>query len=455
MKILEKLLDEKSDVSLSFFWQIIGPLFVLCTFALAPHDPLVFCVGALGLFFSAKYQMKGFIASLFFLGLVAIGQHGVLKERHLWFFGLELSYAVAFFITAMNAGQYHSFIESFFSQIETKNSSISNLEDEFTKSRSDATKQQVFLQEKIDALQKQVEETLSEHASLLILNEVLRKTSSRHLAENSLVREELLDAQSSIYFRQLEKEEMERELCRLRNERAVVLENRELAEELNQIRVDREQTHMINETLARLHAKESLKAQSVLDQFSSIHLEKQKVDAQLEEMKSQLIRAIEERDQYQTSMQSMYAAQDALKEQLKEVECKPSIDLSQYVPKETVDALEKKMNDFIKVELLYKQLKTQFAEKNEVLHKTRSELFHKDNSLQALQIELEKSQITANEVPPKIIHELSQLESEVANLSQENEELQNLVTVLSNPASLEPFKRKKKVKLNPDQEYLF
>lgn len=462
MKILDEILDDKNGVSLALFWQIIGPLFVLCTFALDPHNLVVFLVGAFGLFFSSKYQMKGFAASLVMIGCVAIGDHIFAKGHHLWFLGIESSYAVAFFITAMNADLHQHFIRSLFSQIETKNSSIVNLEDEFTKSRADETKQQVFLQEKIEALQKQIEETLSEQSSLLILNEVLRKTTSRNLSDSESLRDELFGLQCRFNAEHLEKEEIAKELFRLKNESFLIQENLEIKEELNAVRCDKEQTYLINETLAKLHAKEHLRAEAFQEEMRVYSQEKEEIQAQLSSLQDRLEKEEEERKKYQLLQKSLEAVEldrIFLKEQLElKLEQKQevlAVDLSQYIAKEVYDVLEGKVKKLSEMELLYRQLKLQFAEKNEVLHQTRSELFHKDTAYQSLEIEFNHSQIAGSEVAPEMLSEMDSLEREVSYLAQENEELEQIISYLSNGSVSEPTKRKKKVKLTSEQDLLF
>lgn len=93
--------------------------------------------------------------------------------------------------------------------------------------------------------------------------------------------------------------------------------------------------------------------------------------------------------------------------------------------------------------------------KNQTLHKTRSELFYVDNALQTLKIEIQSNELMETHLPQEILSEFSVLEREISNLAEENEELQNLVTLLSSSETTSFFKRKKKLKLIPDQEYLF
>ena len=55
MKWINRVLDEKSDGALAFFWQLVGPIFVLCTYALEPHHILIFFAGVIGLFVKTKF----------------------------------------------------------------------------------------------------------------------------------------------------------------------------------------------------------------------------------------------------------------------------------------------------------------------------------------------------------------------------------------------------------------
>jgi hypothetical protein len=435
MKILDKI---ERDETLAFFWQIIGPLFILCTFALAPTYLAIFSVGVLGLFLSARFQMKGFYAALAILTIVAIGEHLFFKSQHLWLLGLEGSYAIAFLITALNADDHNFFVKNLLLQIETKNSSILNVEEEFAKSRAEGTKQQVLLQEKVDLLQKQIEEVLTEQSSFLILNEVLRKTTAQHMADHAVLQSEVLHLQSCVALSLQAQREAEEEVLRLKNESAIVQDNQMLTEEINAIRLDREQTHMINETLARLHVKENMRAQAIAE-------EKRQGEIQLESLVSQL----EDKGKALKDVELLYQQLKIEFEEQKEMlgnvaqESKP-VDLSQYVPKEALFQMEGRIEALQRIEFLHKQLREQFEEKNEILHKTRSSLFHVENALQTLQIEKERNAMNGQEIPREILSELTDLEQEISYLREENEQLQSLVTVLNLPEDL--GKRKKKSK---------
>lgn len=470
MKFIDKLLDERSDTDFNFFWQIIGPLFVLCTFALEPNNFFIFCVGILGLFLCARWQMTGLLYSLVLLVAAGVLEHFFLNHQHLWWIGIEGSYAVAFYITALNAERHTHFVQSLFSQLDAKNSSLANLEEDALKSKESATSQQILLQEKGDLLQARLDELSSEYSSLLVLNEVLRKTSARESADKELLQGDLLDLQSRLGICLAEEDALKKELARLKESHTLILENSQLIGEINQVRLEKEQTHMINETLARLHAKESMRAQSAFEQLSILEKEKQETDlkvAEFDRLKSdlefQLKEAITLRDRYKIAAEQNEAIQterNFLKDRVTQAEFElaqksqvAAVDLSQYVPKEELECLQNQVKALFKVKALHKQLKEQFEEKNQVLHKTRAELFQVDNALQALQIEVEGRDFAQNSIPNAIVSEVAQLEEMLTFLEQENEELQNLVTHLS--IVQEAPKRKKKVKTTPEQDLLF
>ena len=109
------------------------------------------------------------------------------------------------------------------------------------------------------------------------------------------------------------------------------------------------------------------------------------------------------------------------------------------------------MQSLAQIEPLFKQLKNQFDEKNKVLHQTRSELFKADTELKTMQIEKDQSALLLPE-------EIFELDEEIVRLEEENQELQDLVSVLSGQQiDSDAAKRKKKVKKAspPDEQLLF
>lgn len=391
---------------------IWGPISLLFTLSLSvktaiPFDLLL--MAAVGFFLSARLQVRGCCYSLILLGLLSIVKHAFLITDHLWVLGIESSLGCAFFITALGCEQGTTWIESLQSQMETRKAALENLEEELAKTQETAQEQQIAFQGKVSTLQKELEEVQIEHSSLLILNEVLRKTTARHAKESESAAGALRDAMRQIDFIRGEYEACERELTRLKSDDALAIQNESLMKELNQARYDKEETHLINETLARLHLREVLRAKdadqeaaSLQEQLASLHKEVQRTARPLEE-----------------------------------------------------ESVQKKMLHLSQIELLFKQLKKQFDEKNQILHETRAVFFKTDTELQKLK--MEKAALDLNPLPKEVENELENLSEQVLALEEENHELQELISILTGTPS-DAAKRKKKLKTqraSPDQELLF
>ncbi len=391
---------------------IWGPIFLLFTLALAAPFAIAYDIlllAASGFFLSSRMQMRGCCYALAFLGIISVIRHAFLVQDHLWALGIEGSLCIAFFITALAFEEKASLIHSLEAQIETRKSAIENLEDELSKAKEAQQDQQILFQEKVALLQKELEEVQTEHSSILILNEVLRKTTARHIRETEEAREKL--RQANIEEEQFRKEidECKAELFILKTSDAWA-KNQELMKELNQARYDQEQTHLMNETLTRLHAREIFKAKdaesesaSLKEMLQAAHQETQRIQAECNFLKERLDAAMLELESQ-----------------------KPKIDL-QIVEK--LKFAEEKMLHLSQIEPLFKQLKKQFEEKNQTLHQTRSDLFKADTELQKLK--MEKAVLDMAPLPKEVVEELDSLTAQVEVLEEENRELQEIVSSLS------------------------
>ena len=120
-----------------------------------------------------------------------------------------------------------------------------------------------------------------------------------------------------------------------------------------------------------------------------------------------------------------------------------------------LEHLRQKVAELVKIEPLYKQLKGQFEEKNEVLHQTRASLFRADIALQALQMEKEQRELFQDPLTSAMAGEMVVMEEALSQLEGENQELENLVTFLSENSLDDAARRKKKVKMHSEQSLLF
>lgn len=468
MRILEKaslLLGDEGESKASSLWHILGPLFILFAYALAPNDPLIFAVGVFGLFLSAKWQVRGLVYALVLLGLASAAEHLFFASNHLVQLGLEASYAIAFFITALNSEQRASALQSLSSQIEAKAASIGHLEEELGRLREETASERIAFAEKSAALLKEIEEERGERSTLSILNEVLRKTAAKDAHERDEAQEALLDVHRRMALLQEESESTEKELARVKNESALAIENRTLTAEINAARLEKEQARLISETLAKLHAKETLKtkeqserlaqaleeARASTDKYNALRHEADILNNHLEQIGA-------ERDAHRILAQKfeeVSTERNFLRDRLAKAELDLSARKDSPIPHEEAAHLREKIEQLRSFEALYKQLRIQFEERNKVLHEARSQLFKTDTELQMLRMEKEQKELLVSPLSEEMRADLTLLEEEIETLELENQELQDLVTYLSgNPTETAP-RRKKKVKTDPDQEFLF
>jgi hypothetical protein len=196
---------------------------------------------------------------------------------------------------------------------------------------------------------------------------------------------------------------LQTELNRLGNDSALAQQNKQLFEELNESRGREAQTHLINETLVRLHAKENQKVRELEAKFF------------------------------------------AMSEQTETV----SEDKERFVEQLQLQVQQTRLEQYRQVELLYRQLKGQFEEKNAILHQTRSELFLADTELQTIAQKLREKELAFNPVSQEICLELDAMEEENLALQHENRELQDLVSHLMQQDEASSLVKKKMKKSQP------
>lgn len=415
---------------------IWGPIFLIAALAIyakAPLDLLFLAVS--GLYLTANWKMRGCVYALVLLFLSSVVKHFFLVDHHLFQLVLEISLGAAFFMTGLAFEQGASFIENLNSQVETRKAAVTNLEEEMSKIQEHTQELQIFFQEKVAKLQKELEELQADHSSILILNEVLRKKGAKELLENESIKKESLDVQRQNELLHQDLQRAEEELAWLKKTDEVILQNRELMEELNTARSQELQTHLINETLARLYAKESFKAKEYDMEAASLKeqlrrqaepLQEKITDAKKENesLKAQFEKALMEADRAREELNQVRQIQQErnfLKERLTYALEELSLVKEQRIDPEiqaNLQRAEEKVGELSKIEPLYKQLKVQFEEKNKVLHEVRSQLFKAHTDLERMKIEKEALEIAP--LPKELEKELEELMLQVEVLEEEN-----------------------------------
>lgn len=443
---------------------IWASLFLLCLFAIGAKTGITFdllFVAISGFYLCARWQIRGCCYALALLCVDAVGRHALFVTDHMFQLGIEGSLACTFFVTALAFEQGSGLVDSLTSQIQSRETALDNLEEDFSKAQQESLTQQVAFQERIALLQKELEELQTEHSSILILNEVLRKTTARHGQENTVLSSKVLDADRHIAQIKSEYEECKKDLARLKDSDKLAIANTELMQELNQARYDKAQTHLINETLARLYLKENLKAKdadseasALTEQLNFARKESARVQSQMEEI-----------ERLKSQIEEMRKETSLLAEQLANVPKEQTAHLVQEIDRlqhqaqkaeqmraltkaveqdpdlaEQLNAAHEHISRLLQIEPQLRQLRQQFDEKNQVLHQVRSELFQTETELQKLR--MEKAALELHPVPKEVEKELEDLTAELMALEEENKELQELITVLNDSKSLKSEKKK-------------
>lgn len=297
---------------------LIGPLFLLCTLLLAAAHPdslncgYLFLAALAGLFLTIQFQMKGFLYSLLGLATAAFLKYGFLAGEHLWQLGFEGSLACGLFITALTSEQRKSYLAHLRETAETRQSTIAHLEEDLAKLRESSQTVHIAAQEKIAEKQKELEELQAEHSSILVLNEVLRKTSAQQTEEAEILAEKSLDQSRKIGMLLSEIDALQNELSRISNESALKAENDLLVEQINTARVELAQAELLNESLAHRIAKEAREFQQASERFHGMQGEKTKLQedlgaakGEIQMLSNHLEQTSKERDQALDSLKLM------------------------------------------------------------------------------------------------------------------------------------------------------
>jgi hypothetical protein len=348
--------------------KLLPHLFLLLSFSLSFlvfHSYSLLITTCFGLWLISRFQLKGCLYAWALIIAESIGSHLFWDQAHLWRLGLEFSVASSLLIYALDQEESAQ-KEKLAQELKVaKEKVIANLEEDLSKLQEESLEEKLQSQSTIDALQKSFDELTLEKSSLDILNDVLRKNHAKLASEQEAWKEKIHVIERTLVQKTEESQSLEKEIAHLKNTDALLMDHKSLQAELNQTRIQKEQMKLINEALVRMHAK------TVSQQHENQHL--------IEQLKKQ-------------------PGPPANSEELHQLQC------------------------------LYKQLKSQFEERNEVLHQTRANLFKADTELQTLRL---KNELDTQDEPFKeIVQELSSLEKEVSALKEENQELEETITYL-------------------------
>jgi hypothetical protein len=307
-------------------------------------------------------------------------------------------------------------------QLDSRSLAIQNLEEELAKVQQSTLQTEIAHAQRLEELQKSLDEVSVEKSTLEILNDVLRKTNAAYAEEKRAFETEILEQQRNLAAVLTERMDAQQEIQLLKSTDWAA-ESRALLQELNRARFDKEQTYQINETLVRMHASAMAQAKEAKEALQTVLNEKEQFVLQMDALRLELSES--EAKCVKLERESVDQAADIIAQLKKE-----RLDLQ-----ERLAATEQKVDELAKVDFLYRQLKSQFEEKGRVLHEARSALFKMETELQTIRKEQEQQEPF---LPLSLSAEIERLDEEVVQLKEENTQLQDLVTHLGSVPSI-PF----------------
>lgn len=273
--------------SKSFVSQIIGPISLICTLFLAgkaiaiPNYDLIL-VSIVGLYFCAKWRFQGCLVALVLLSVSAACKHLIYTDHHVWQGGFELSVAIALIITTLVFHESAKYVDGVKAQNVAQSQTIEFLEEDLIRVKSHSAEEALITSDKIIQLQSQLDEALTESSSYQILNDVLRKSTARAIEEKEQLVSQIFQSDRRSGQLLSEIDVLQKELARIGDESAVIQQNGQLFKELNEARVKEAQTHLVNDTLARMHRSENARVKTLEGQQNELGLQLQKAKQEQE-----------------------------------------------------------------------------------------------------------------------------------------------------------------------------
>ncbi len=418
-------------------WLLLGPTFLLLSLFLAssylPSYHEFWFIVLAGLFLLWKFPRIGLIGALSLLVLASLWKHRSLTG-HSWQIGLESSLALGLIITGSSLKRWGSYVGSLQERLIGQEKNYASLALKAKEREECLEKEREDLQTAVAKLQGEQVKMGTAHSSLSELVLVLQGTLDELGLEKETLLKEIREKSYALLRVKEEFEIQQVEKASLKDEESLKKKNDALQEELNQTRVDKYQANLINENLALLLSKETVKLRDASNMLEKTGSERRALEESLKEKTlylEELSKALAEEKQRGSTQ--VLAEAGTLKREvlsLKEKLEEKKLLLKMY---------EEKFDEARKLESSYLQLRKQFEEKGELLHQTRGELFRVETRALAFEREKGLSLLEEKEEWVQILPLLRELEER----EKEREELLQIVTHLMQEGLPKSQKRKK------------
>lgn len=403
------------------FWVLLGPIFIISSLFLTIFHNDIFnfdtwFFSLLGILLLWKFKNKGLLVAITFYSMSVCVKHLYLQSHHIWQLGLELTVLLGFIITAFSFEQSKLFLEKIFSKNDETKRKIEALNEELEKEKDFHSRQEKSLRSELEEYYWKAEDNKKEILSMQSLVNTLRKNVDEQKENRELLLFEIEKNEKKICSLLREKDEIEKEIISLNDSKQLKENNKRLLEELNKSRIEKQQTHYINEALAK-HISNKPSSDNGLQEKLNILKDKYKNAVnKINELNKNIETLSKNKDEKIKVSSSL--------EQFKNLSDKEKL--------ETLKNYQMKVKSLQNIESLHKQLRSQFEEKNISLNKTRSQVFKLQEELLAIKNHNKNSRFNVSEQEVVLSKKLSEAEEELNILQKENKQLQDLISSLNN-----------------------
>ena len=413
--------EENKDETIQF-WNLIGPLFIILTLFLTSFSPNpnkdLFLLSILGLFLCWKKGKRGFFYSILFLSVISCIKHIQISSGHLWQLGIETSIFFGFIISYYSLEQTSEYIDLIDVNKSKYNEGMDKLKEELQKEEDFHQRQHKNFKFEIDRANLLLEEKKKEIESFKNLAQNLRATIKENESQRSVDISFIKDKEHRASILRQDIEDMKEHILTLENQEELFQKNKKLLNELELLRKEKEESYVINQSLSKMLAKE-------------IEIKKQ-----LDKDNKYLVETINISENKILSMQSTISnLKESIEKDKKEGMGSTKIDATveqknQY--KKLLSQYEKKYQEFIKQQSLYKQIRKQFDDKNIVLSETRKELFLAKEEIGKIEKEKELKDLDQSPEVRDLYIQIGEFEEKIVSLEEENSNMQDIISISLN-----------------------
>jgi hypothetical protein len=393
------LIDEKLENNLKF-WVLSGPYLLFLSIALATFDLAIFT--AASFFLCYRFKFKGLIVSLLALTAYSFYLQINFEEKHLWNLGLQISIALGLIISTLGFEEIKKYLSS---QNMDKGKSLSDLQKHLQESQIQVEASNKNLEENLILLKTELNKKSQKLAQTSQENENLKKDLQDNVNRKDYLLNELDSKVKEIDELHIKQDELYEKISFLKDEEFLYEKNKNYQKEIEELK----NLHLVYKNEKDLVCKE-------------LNEKKQEIEKLLFQISDRsntenFENKIKEKEKEILSLQEKLKAQPKIKKDIS------SPDMNEY---------KNSMKEFHNLNSLYIQLKNQFEEKQQILDKTRQELFQVKEKLTGYQREQNKDFEFISENEKIILSELDQTVADLQNYKNESELLEEMITFLIN-----------------------